>query len=134
MKLYYNTVDNPDFYDSPSLGNFGDDLNYRFWDLVWPDYDRFTGADWLVGIGSIFTGKLNELPGKKLIMGSGYWPTKYGKPDMSQCIIGFVRGPLTCTELGLDATDAISDSAILTANMGLTSDLPKKGSAFISPP
>ncbi len=104
-----------DYYKDP-VGNFGDDLNAFIWDNVWPDYQQYTKADWLVGIGSIFTGRLDQLPGTKLIMGSGYWPTEDGKPDLEKCRIGFVRGPHTCRALGIDEKYALADTAVLIAN------------------
>lgn len=108
MKLYYY---------KDSVGNFGDDLNPFFWDKIWPEYAQSTKADWLVGIGSILTGKLNELAGTKLIMGSGYWPIQAGKPDLTSCRIVSVRGPLSCQALGLDEKLAITDPAILIATL-----------------
>lgn len=99
-------------YRAPG-GNFGDDMNAACWGRAWPDYSQCKYADWLVGIGSIFDGRLNSLPGTKLIMGSGYRPTKFGKPDLRQCRFGFVRGPLTCRALGLDEHLAITDAAAL---------------------
>lgn len=108
MKLYYY---------KDTIGNFGDDLNPFFWEKIWPKYTQSTKADWLVGIGSILTGKINQLPGTKLIMGSGYWHTEAGKPDLTACRIGFVRGPLTCRELGLEAKLAITDPAVLIATL-----------------
>ena len=108
MKLYYYKDD---------FGNFGDDLNVFFWEKIWPEYSEYTDADWLVGIGSIFTGKIDRLPGTKLIMGSGYWPIGDGKPDLASCRIGFVRGPLTCRELGLDENLAITDTAALVSTI-----------------
>lgn len=107
MKLYYY---------KDSIGNFGDDLNAVIWDKIWPNYSQYSKADWLVGIGSIFTGKLNQLSGIKLIMGSGYWPTVDGKPDLENCSIGFVRGPLSCRELGINNKFAITDTAVLIIN------------------
>lgn len=106
MKLYYA---------KDPIGNFGDDFNLLFWENVWPEYVRSIKADWLVGIGSILTGALNQLPGSKLVMGSGYWPTEMGKPDLTPCYIGFVRGPLSCRELGLEDKFAITDPAVLVS-------------------
>jgi len=105
------------YYYKDSIGNFGDDLNLFFWENIWPEYAQSTKADWLVGIGSILTGKIDQLPGTKLIMGSGYWPTKEGKPDLTTCRIGFVRGPLSCRELGLEDKFAITDPAVLIATL-----------------
>lgn len=101
------------FYYQAAGGNFGDDLNGACWDRAWPDYRQSHAADWLVGIGSILDGRLNELPGTKLILGTGHRFTKFGMPDLRSCRLGFVRGPLTCRALGIDEYHAITDGAVL---------------------
>jgi succinoglycan biosynthesis protein ExoV len=70
-------------------------------------------ADWLIGIGSILDGRLNHLEGTKLVMGTGYRPTRLGMPDLTSCRIGFVRGPLSARALGLPDATAIADPAVL---------------------
>lgn len=119
------------FYYKDEKGNFGDDLNPYLWEQVWPGFKKYQHADWLIGVGSILTGKINELPGKKLIMGSGYWPIGAGKPNLSRCQLGFVRGPLTCRALGLGASKAIIDPAVLMSKLVNKTASKKGGVAFI---
>lgn len=118
-------------YHKSTRGNFGDDLNADFWEKLWPEYKSNDSADWLIGIGSIFTGKINSLPGRKMIMGAGYWPSDQGMPDLSSCIIKFVRGPLTCKDLSLDQKYAVSDPAILVRDIYPELPSPQQHISFI---
>lgn len=100
-------------YHLSPQGNFGDDLNAWFWDVVLPDWRSWDSSVTLIGIGTILNAGL--LPsGKKLVIGSG---VGYGGvPDMSNCDewdIRAVRGPRTAKTLGLDASKALSDPAII---------------------
>ncbi len=99
-------------YHSSPQGNFGDDLNAWFWDVVLPGWRNWDSSVTLIGIGTILNAGL--LPsGKKLVIGSG---VGYGGiPDVSNCNewdIRAVRGPMTTKTLGLDPLKALSDPAI----------------------
>lgn len=103
------------FYFKRDAGNFGDDLNPWLWYRLIPNLEQLGTADWCVGIGTILDARLDELEGTKLILGSGVrnrgW-TPAVRPDW---MIGFVRGPLTAKALGLDASLAICDPALLVS-------------------
>lgn len=106
MKLYYF---------KSAFGNFGDDLNAWLWPRVIPDLEEAAVADWLVGIGTILDERLLSIPGRLLIMGTGYRPSAWSPAVQSDWNIRFVRGPLTANVLGLPPDCAISDPALLVA-------------------
>lgn len=101
------------YYFKSRHGNFGDDLNQWLWPRLVRNLDVLTNADWLIGIGTIFDGRIDELHGTKLVAGSGYRPSSLGKPSMQQTVVAGVRGLLTCAELDIDTRYACGDPAIM---------------------
>lgn len=98
-------------------GNFGDEINVDIWHRllegcidVESEYIRGDKSPLFIGIGTLLN---NQVPKEnhKVIFGSG---VGYGKPQMDESWnIAFVRGPLSCKELGLDESWYITDPAIL---------------------
>lgn len=102
MRLYY--------YHAKG-GNFGDELNAWLWprllgDLLGPDDGRT-----FVGIGSILDRRLDELPGFKIIFGTGINSQAKLPQITDQYDIRFVRGPISAASLGGDHR-WIADSAV----------------------
>lgn len=95
--------------------NFGDRLN----EFVWPNYieDKINDddEDLLVGIGSLLN---HRLPAKavKYILGSGVGHGDLPTVDETWRV-AWVRGPLSAKTLGMPESRAISDGAILIADM-----------------
>ncbi len=125
MKIYYWKSDH---------GNFGDDLNCWIWAQnthnkeIWNDSDDII----FVGIGTVLD---NNIPKEniKVVLGSGA-----GYSDIASDInnskiwkIYGVRGPLTADIAGLDPKLALTDPAILIANMERFKSEKKEGVIFI---
>jgi succinoglycan biosynthesis protein ExoV len=104
------------FYHRTESGNFGDDLNRWLWPRIIPDMEAVTAADVLVGIGTILDERLAKLSGRLLILGAGHRPTPERVVVEPNWTIGFVRGPLTAEQLGLDDGLALTDPALLVAD------------------
>lgn len=111
MKLYY-------YPGAHGVTNFGDELNTWLWPQLIPEC--FSGSDQqrFVGIGTLLN---NGLPAdqRKIIFGSG---VGYGNavPRVDEhWKIYFVRGPLSAKALEIPASLAITDAAILTAQVDL---------------
>jgi succinoglycan biosynthesis protein ExoV len=109
VRLYY--------YQDP-VGNFGDDLNPWLWSRLfsYPLEKYFDDDTLFIGIGSILNQKIPQMPPKKVVFGSGYG---YGLPPTisGDWRIICVRGPLTSKVLGLPASTAISDGAMLVRRL-----------------
>lgn len=98
-------------------GNFGDDMNQWFWDDVLPGWRDWAAPGHLIGVGSLLTTGLALPAGVKIVAGAG---AGYGQPppmDPADWDIRFVRGPRTAAALGLPATAALTDSAVMTARL-----------------
>jgi succinoglycan biosynthesis protein ExoV len=96
--------------------NVGDDLNELLWPRLIPGLESIDHAEWLVGIGTILDARLNALPGRKIVMGSGYRPGPRREP-LGNTEFKAVRGLLTAERLGLPASAAICDPGFLVAHL-----------------
>ncbi|MEM7106954.1 MAG: polysaccharide pyruvyl transferase family protein [Bacteroidota bacterium] len=93
--------------------NFGDALNPLIFNHFIPELlSKETDSVDLVGIGSILGFESLTNAPKKIVFSSGYAYGKVPKIDESYDI-RCVRGPLTCDELRLDRSLAVTDGAIL---------------------
>ena len=110
MKLYYYRT---------GVRNFGDDLNQWLWPKLIPELLDPTDGYLFVGIGTILSPRIPELP-QKIVFGAG---VGYGpKPVLDESWkVYCVRGPLTAAALQLSPDMAITDPAILVSTL---SDLP----------
>jgi len=118
------------FYDHQPP-NFGDDLNNIMWDDLLPQGFLDENQDELfIGIGSIIS---DEYPKEaiKHVIGSGVGG--YAPPPTSHENWDFVwvRGPRTAKILGLDASKAICDAAVLLRFRQMKQPLAKTGPAFM---
>ncbi len=104
MRLYY-------FKEPP--GNFGDDMNAWLWPRLVPDMPRGDDGTRLSGIGTIINARMPQAQ-RWIVFGSG---AGYGRPPVGFGGPGWhviaVRGPLTAHVLGVPATLAITDGALL---------------------
>lgn len=115
------------YFHKDPLGNFGDDLNAWLWPRIFPNafsgeviHDPALrqpvpdGATLFLGIGTLLNARV-PTNAKKIVFGSG---TGYGEPPAldESWEIAFVRGPLTAEKLGLHASKAIVDPAILASD------------------
>jgi succinoglycan biosynthesis protein ExoV len=91
--------------------NFGDDLNMWMWPRLFPEHEwSDDAAEVLVGIGTILTKPLDDVPGHKLVFGSGMWlPSTLPRLDAS-IELRFVRGPISAWYLP-EGTRYITDGA-----------------------
>lgn len=114
------------YYWESHHGNFGDDLNLWLWDALLPGFRDVHPEILLVGVGTVLNPVLLPAGQKKLVIGSGYG---YGTPpdvgDTSEWDVRAVRGPLTAAKLGLSPDKAITDPAVLIADMPEFRNLPK---------
>lgn len=121
------------FYYKSDFGNFGDDLNPWLWPQILGELDAFCSADWLVGIGTILDRRLDDLPGTKLVMGSGFNPALPTSDRKKEIQIAFVRGPLSAKALGLEESKSVTDGAILVSRLFDPSKLHKRGRPLFIP-
>lgn len=109
MKLFH--------WHAPS-GNFGDDMNQWFWDDVLPGWRDWPVQAHLIGVGSLLTTGLELPTGLKIVAGAG---AGYGRfPALQPATdwdIRFVRGPRSAAALGLPASAALTDTAVITARL-----------------
>lgn len=111
-------------------GNFGDDLNPRFFQSICPGYESINKAK-LFGIGTLLnssTGKIEN----SIIFGSGYGQ---GSPpiidQISTNVLG-VRGPITAMSLGLDPDDVvIGDPALYIPKIHSFNNGKSKGKRYV---
>lgn len=104
MKIYYHQTVG---------GNVGDDMNTALWRRILPEVDQLTSADWLVGAGTILDQRLNALPGRKVVMGSGFRPGRESGDLDSDIRFAAVRGFLTAESCGLEPDVAVCDPGFL---------------------
>jgi succinoglycan biosynthesis protein ExoV len=114
------------YFREHALTNFGDDLNAWMWSELLPGMWDPSDDVWLCGIGTILNQEMIP-PGRKWIVagsGVGYgWPPEdFG--GKSWRILG-VRGPLTARVLGIDASYAVTDGAILLSALPEYAPLPQ---------
>lgn len=124
MDLYYCKIDG---------GNFGDDMNAWFWDELFPDYPEIAPDYTLFGIGSILGKYFLQDRDRVVVMGSGTGYTAFPDDLPGERIFGWVRGPLTTKNLGLDADRAITDPAVMCPTLPSFQDLgdARSGRLFI---
>ncbi|KAB1088248.1 polysaccharide pyruvyl transferase family protein [Neorhizobium galegae] len=114
------------YYWESHHGNFGDDLNLWLWDALLPGFRDVHPEVLLVGVGTVLNPVLLPVGQKKLVIGSGYG---YGTPpdvtDAAEWDVRAVRGPLTAAKLGISTDKAITDPAVMIADMPEFQNLPK---------
>lgn len=114
------------YYWQSHHGNFGDDLNLWLWDALLPGFRDVHPDVLLVGVGTVLNPALLPSGQKKLVIGSGYG---YGTPpdtsDPAEWDVRAVRGPMTAQKLGLPPHKAITDPAVMIADMREFRSLPK---------
>jgi len=91
--------------------NFGDDLNPWLWSRLAPELLEERDDRLFLAIGTILSPGIPKKP-EKFVFGSGWSGEKAPSVDRNWKIFG-VRGPLTARGLGLKATAAFSDPALL---------------------
>jgi succinoglycan biosynthesis protein ExoV len=106
------------YWKSPH-GNFGDDMNLWLWDDLMPGWRDWAAPDLLIGIGSLLGKPVQGLDARarNLVLGAG---AGYGEPPIlapGTWDIRCVRGPRTASALGLPASSAISDGAVMTSQL-----------------
>lgn len=119
------------FYRGPEP-NFGDELNAFMWDKLLPSGFLDGDADDLfIGIGSIIW-DFYPAQARKHVIGSGYGGYT-SAPDVKDGTwqVAWVRGPLTAEKLGLDASLAITDAAVLLRAIDLPAPSLQSGPAFM---
>ncbi|CDN55689.1 Succinoglycan biosynthesis protein ExoV [Neorhizobium galegae bv. officinalis bv. officinalis str. HAMBI 1141] len=114
------------YYWESHHGNFGDDLNLWLWDALLPGFRDVHPEVLLVGVGTVLNPVLLPVGQKKLVIGSGYG---YGTPpdvtDAAEWDVRTVRGPMTAAKLGISTDKAITDPAVMIADMPEFQNLPK---------
>jgi succinoglycan biosynthesis protein ExoV len=116
MKLFY-------FAGRDGVTNFGDELNHTIWNHFLPGAFADDDGTQFVGIGTLLNDRLPTAP-RTVVCGAGVGYYGPPRPDASWRIY-CVRGPLSANALGLDASLAITDPAMLVARM----PLPEQGVA-----
>lgn len=104
------------FFHKVQSGNVGDDVNAELWHRLIPDLDGLATADWLIGIGTILDERINALPGRKVVMGSGVRPNASGRFE-GDVRIAAVRGLLSAERLRLDPNVAACDPGFLIGQL-----------------
>lgn len=122
MKIYYHRTVG---------GNVGDDMNAELWRRILPDLDELNSADWLVGAGTILDQRLNALPGRKVVMGSGFRPGRDASPLSKDIRFAAVRGLLTAQRCGLDPDVAVCDPGFLVNRLWPGHPQPSQRVGFI---
>lgn len=105
------------YYHRTASGNVGDDMNAVLWRKLLPALDAVNAASWLIGAGTILDGRLNRLPGTKLVVGSGYRPGTLRGALPVDLRFAAVRGPLTAAHCGLSPDVAICDPGFLVRTL-----------------
>ncbi|MFN7224045.1 MAG: hypothetical protein ACK4MS_08500 [Paracoccaceae bacterium] len=119
-------------YDAP-LGNFGDDLNFWFWDQMLPGWRDVWADEVLVGVGTLINDGLPR-GRRKLVIGSGAGYGPIPAPDlMAECRFEAVRGPRSAAALGLPLEKGIVDPAVMLSDFPEFRDLPRSGRPIFVP-
>jgi beta-1,4-mannosyltransferase len=105
------------FYHHAAGGNVGDDLNAVLWKHLLPDLERLDSAEWLVGIGTILDERLNNLEGRKIIVGSGLRPGARPPALTGDVRFASVRGKLTSERLLLGPNVPLGDPGFLVNSL-----------------
>jgi succinoglycan biosynthesis protein ExoV len=99
-----------------TTSNFGDELNTILWPRLLPGFFDTDAAIRFVGIGSVLD-RRHPNEALKLVAGAGYGGYE-GKPRLDKnWIIHWVRGPQTAATLGLPASLALGDPAVLVPSV-----------------
>lgn len=120
------------FYFKVDGGNFGDDMNSWFWDVLFPDLRTLSPETTILGIGSIlWQGNFQRFP-KILVLGSGM---RYGSSSSlpEHVDIGWVRGPRTGKVLQLPADKVITDAACMLSTLPEFSGVAATGETLLIP-
>jgi len=104
------------FFHEMQGGNVGDDMNASLWHELVPSLGELTTADWLVGAGTILDARLDTLPGRKIVMGSGFRPRTKRMSDPN-IRIAAVRGFLSAARCGMPPELAACDPGFLVATV-----------------
>ena len=104
------------FFHKVQSGNVGDDVNAELWHRLIPDLDTLATADWLIGIGTILDERINTLPGRKVVMGSGIRPNSSARFE-GDVRIAAVRGLLSAERLRLAPDVAACDPGFLIGQL-----------------
>lgn len=115
-----------------STPNFGDEINTLIWPRVMgPDFFDNEASKLFLGIGSIIF-DFHPRDALKIVAGAGFGGYT-ACPDVTggDWDVHFVRGPRTAAKLGLPASAAIADSAILIRTLGLPRPERGRGPAFM---
>lgn len=116
-----------------SHGNFGDDLNFWFWDEILPGWRDVWPDTLLVGVGTLINDGLPRGM-RKLVLGSGAGYGPVPDPElMAECRFMAVRGPRSAAALGLPAETGIADPAVMLAEFPEFRDLPRTGRPIFVP-
>lgn len=120
------------FFRMPG-GNFGDDQNLWLWDEVMPGWRDVLPDHLLVGIGTLINNLLPRgMP--KLIMGSGVgYGERIDEALKAECHFVAVRGPRSAARLGLPATVAAVDPAVLLPGLPAFQGIPRAGRPIFVP-
>jgi succinoglycan biosynthesis protein ExoV len=118
------------FFHKVHGGNVGDDVNAELWHRLIPELDELATADWLIGIGTILDERINALPGRKVVMGSGLRPNTAGRLQ-GDIRIAAVRGLLSAERLGLNPAVAACDPGFLIGQLWPTSSSDAAGIGLI---
>ena len=105
------------FYHKMNGGNVGDDMNATLWHALLPGLDEVTTAAWLIGAGTIVDSRLNALPGRKIVMGSGVRPGAKRVDANGDVHFAAVRGYLSAAACGLEPSAAVCDPGFLVASV-----------------
>lgn len=112
------------FYYRDARGNFGDDLNPWIWYSLYPEIFDDQARAHMLGIGTLINDRAPRA-GRLHVCGSGAGYHGAAPVDENWDFV-FVRGPRTAAQMGLPAEKAITDPAILVAD--LVPRRPRQGS------
>ncbi|MGM0743578.1 MAG: polysaccharide pyruvyl transferase family protein [Pseudomonadota bacterium] len=119
-------------YFETKSGNFGDDMNLWFWDVVLPKWREYDQSYALSGIGTLINNANFSRLSKILICGSGcgYGGVKPFAPE--HVTVSWVRGPQTADILGLEPEAAVTDPACVISDFhSFSAGKQKKGTVFV---
>lgn len=120
------------FYFKGRHPNVGDDFNGNLWPLVWPGLAEERRWNYLIGIGTIIDDRLDALPGRKLVAGSGVRPM--GRAASRETLdFAWVRGRLSAAELQLSVELALGDPGFLAPRFFPLPRAPKPGRIGLIP-
>jgi succinoglycan biosynthesis protein ExoV len=112
--------------------NFGDELNAWLWPQLIPELLAQDDNSYLIGIGTIFSQRCDELPSdaKKIVFSSGTGYTPNTTLDENWDVIG-VRGKLTAQAYDLPDDKVLCDGAYLLRKVKLPPVEPNNRTGFM---